>query len=80
MIVALLPLTAHALRCYRSCMQSQGSASLLTLDEVEQRLAVSRRSIMYLISDGKLKSVKLGKRRLVDERDLVQFIDQLRGQ
>lgn len=61
-------------------MQLQGNASLLTLDEVKQRLAISRRSIMYLISDGKLKSVKLGKRRLVDERDLVQFIDQLRGQ
>jgi len=61
-------------------VQQHSGVSLLALDEVERRLAVSRRAVMYLISGGRLKSVKLGKRRLVDERDLTQFIDQLREQ
>ncbi len=60
-------------------MQAQGGAALLALDEVERRLAISRRGVVYLISEGKLKSVKIGKRRLVDERDLTEFIDGLRS-
>lgn len=52
---------------------------LLDLDESAQRLNIHRRSVERLIATGKLCSVQIGRRRLIEERDLETFIEALKG-
>ena len=52
---------------------------LRTLDDVAERLVISRRSVEKLIASGQLASVKIGKSRRVSEDDLAAYIDGLRS-
>jgi excisionase family DNA binding protein len=53
------------------------AARLLDMKEVAERLRVSRSTTFDLVGSGRLRSVKLGKRRLVPEIALVEFIENL---
>ena len=50
---------------------------LITVEETARRLSVSRRYIYDLIAAGRLPTVKLGRRRLVSERALSEFLGKL---
>jgi len=47
---------------------------LLTLRQVAQRLALSRRTVERLISAGELRPVRFGKAVRVTERELAAFV------
>jgi excisionase family DNA binding protein len=50
---------------------------LLTVTEAAALLAVGRSTAYKLVLAGQLKSVKLGRRRLVVRTSLQEFIEQL---
>ena len=50
---------------------------LLSVDEVICRLGLSRSHVNTLIRRGTLRSVKLGRRRLISEEMLAEFIAEL---
>lgn len=52
-------------------------AQLLDVDQVASRLNVGRSTVFNLISGNKLRSVKIGQRRLVSEASLAEFIEGL---
>lgn len=47
---------------------------LLTIDEVAQHTRSPRSTIFHWIYTKKLRSLRVGRRRLVAERDLVAFL------
>ena len=51
---------------------------LFALTEVADILGVSRWQVYQLLNSQQLKSVKIGRRRLVTASDLTQFIESLR--
>ena len=53
------------------------TARLLTIEAVMERLSVARSTVYNLMDSGQLRSVKVGRRRLVPESGLVSFIDGL---
>lgn len=53
----------------------QTDRRLLSIRETADWLGVSERFVYSLISRGELRSVKVGRRRLIDSRDAEQFID-----
>lgn len=50
------------------------NAELLTIDNVCQELGVCKTTVFKLIKKGKLKSAKLGKKRVVKKSDLQDYI------
>ena len=50
---------------------------LLTVDDVLDRLPVSRAHLNLMFQSGELPSVKVGKRRFVRESDLATYIAHL---
>lgn len=54
-------------------------AQLHTIDEVMKRLRVGRSTAFGLIASRQLRSVKVGRRRLVSEAALIDFIQRLDG-
>jgi excisionase family DNA binding protein len=52
-------------------------AQLNTIEEVMERLRIGRSSTFELIASRRLRSVKVGRRRLVSEAALTEFIEQL---
>ncbi len=61
-------------------MDTHGRPKLLSVAEVTAAMSLSRRSVEKLIKDGLLKSISVGRRRLIDERDLEQMIASLKGE
>lgn len=55
------------------------SARLLTVDTAFERLCVSRAKGYELLSSGALRSVKIGRRRLIPESAVAEFIDSLQA-
>lgn len=53
------------------------AARLHTVEEVMERLCVGRSTAFGLIGSRQLRSVKVGRRRLVSEAALVEFIENL---
>jgi excisionase family DNA binding protein len=49
-------------------------AELLTLDEVAERLRVSRRTVERLIAAGRLRPTRVGARTLVTARELEAYV------
>lgn len=47
------------------------------LDDVMARLGVGRSTVFGLLASGRLRSVKIGRRRLVPEQALIDFIATL---
>jgi len=56
------------------------TAQLHTVETVQQRLSVGRSTVFSLIASGELRSVKVGRRRLVTESSLAEFIDRLEAE
>ena len=52
-------------------------ARLNPIEAVMERLALGRSTVFGLLASGQLRSVKVGKRRLVSEAALTDFIDGL---
>jgi excisionase family DNA binding protein len=52
-------------------------ARLYDMKEVQQRLKVGRSTASNLVVSGRLRSVRVGRRRLVPESALVEFIESL---
>ena len=50
---------------------------LLTIDEAAERLRVSRWSVYNLIRANQLRTVKIGRRRLVTPAALTECVEQL---
>jgi excisionase family DNA binding protein len=50
---------------------------VLTVDEAAERLRVSRWTLYNLIRSNQLRTVKIGRRRLVPVNALAEYIDQL---
>lgn len=53
------------------------SARLHSIETVMARLSVGRSKAFEIIANGALRSVKVGRRRLVSEAALVDFIEKL---
>ncbi len=50
---------------------------LNSVDAVIERLGIGRAMVFRLLASGELRSVKLGKRRLIPEQAIVDFIAAL---
>jgi excisionase family DNA binding protein len=57
--------------------QETHRARLLDIDEVMGRLGIGRSTVFGLLSSKQLRSVKVGRRRLIPEQALIDFIDGL---
>ena len=53
------------------------SARFNTVEEVMERLRIGRSTAFELIGTRRLRSIKVGRRRLVSEAALVEFIEGL---
>jgi excisionase family DNA binding protein len=53
------------------------TARLHDVESVMERLNVGRSTVFAKITSGELRSVKVGRRRLVSESALVEFIEHL---
>lgn len=54
-------------------------AELFTVDEVAEKLRVSRRTVERLVAAGRIRVVRVGRRTLVTDRELEAYIASLRG-
>jgi excisionase family DNA binding protein len=57
--------------------QGAAGARLNTVEDVMERLRIGRSTAFELISTRQLRSIKVGRRRLVSEAALVEFIEGL---
>jgi excisionase family DNA binding protein len=55
----------------------QPNARLNTVEDVMERLCIGRTTAFELIGARRLRSIKVGRRRLVSEAALVEFIERL---
>jgi excisionase family DNA binding protein len=56
---------------------AQINARLHHVETVMDRLCLGRSTVFNLIASGQLRSVKVGRRRLVPESAIVEFIERL---
>jgi excisionase family DNA binding protein len=49
-------------------------STFLTIDEVAERLRVGKRTVERWVAEGEIASVKMGRRRLVQETDLERYV------
>jgi excisionase family DNA binding protein len=69
---------ATALRPAGSARPAETPASgMLTVPETCQYLRISRWTLYRLIQNRKLKTVKIGSRRLVRMQSILEFVEQL---
>ena len=47
---------------------------MLTIDEVAQRLKISKSLVYRAIGDGKLRSIRIGNRRLIPASEITRLI------
>jgi excisionase family DNA binding protein len=52
---------------------------LLDLEPAADELGVSRSTLYRLLNDGSVRSVKIGRRRLIERDELVRFVGMLRS-
>lgn len=57
-------------------VQKTPTRALLTVDETMAMLRVSKWTLYRLMQRNELKSVKIGKKRLFQETDLLTFVEQ----
>jgi excisionase family DNA binding protein len=60
--------------------QESPGKKLHPVDTVVERLGIGRTQVFALMASGEIRSVKIGKRRLVSEAALCEFIDRLDAQ
>ncbi len=49
-------------------------SELLTLDEVAERLRVGKRTVERMVAAGELRSLRIRRRRFVDEREVERYL------
>ena len=54
-------------------------ARLNSIEQVQTRLGIGRSMVFELIGSGKLRSVSIGRRRLVPETAIAEFIEALQA-
>lgn len=54
-----------------------GQTLLVTVEEAARLLGIGRTTMFELIGSGKVKSIRLGRRRLIARRNLELFVDEL---
>ena len=59
----------------QAMVSDQPSSRLWSIPDAADRLGVSQRYVWQLIAQGVLRRVKLGRRTLVREDDLIRYID-----
>ncbi|WP_406817394.1 helix-turn-helix domain-containing protein [Mycobacterium sp. M23085] len=52
-------------------------AALHDIPDVQKRLGVGRSTVFALMRNGTLRSVKVGRRRLIPEQSIVDFINNV---
>ena len=57
---------------------SKDADRLLTVPQVATRLQVSERQIRRLVKRGELRALRIGRRVLIDPRDLADFLERCR--
>ncbi len=57
-------------------MEQVQQLALLTKRQAAERLGISERSVEREIREGRLRSLRIGKARRVDPRDLERYIEQ----
>jgi excisionase family DNA binding protein len=55
----------------------RATARLMNVEEVMRDLCVGRSTVFGLLASGELRSVKIGRRRLVSESALIEYVDGL---
>jgi len=55
--------------------RDHNAAQLIGIEDVRRALAIGERACWRLVSTGELPTVRIGRRRLVDVRDLERFIE-----
>lgn len=58
-------------------LADQVNARLNSVETVIERLGVGRSKVYEELGSGRLRSVKVGRRRLVSETALIDYIEQL---
>jgi excisionase family DNA binding protein len=53
------------------------NARLNSVEKVMEKLGVGRSTVFELMADGRLRSVKIGRRRMVSDRAIAEFINEL---
>lgn len=56
---------------------AETSARLNSVEKVMEKLGVGRSTVFELMAGGQLRSVKLGRRRMVSDRAITEFINRL---
>ena len=56
---------------------AEAVARLHNIERAQERLGVGRSKIFELIASGQLRSVRVGRRRLVSEQAILDFIARL---
>jgi len=56
---------------------NESTARLNTVEDVMERLRIGRSTAFELIGTRQLRSIKVGRRRLVSEAALIEFIERL---
>lgn len=56
---------------------AEHAARLHTVEAVMERLSLGRSSVFALMGSGDLRSCKVGRRRLIPESAIVEFIENL---
>jgi excisionase family DNA binding protein len=64
---------------FMEALIEKARAQLHDVETVMERLHVGRSMVFELIATNKLRSVKVGRRRLVSESALCEFIERLDG-
>ncbi len=65
-------------RKHLTALPGTGGDRLLTVVEVGERLACSRRTVFTLLSRGAFPSIKVGRQRLIASEDVDAYVRQLR--
>jgi excisionase family DNA binding protein len=69
--------TDEKIRAHNKVVTGEALAQLHSVEDTAKRLGIGRAKTFELIADGSLRSVKVGRRRLVSEAALRRFIDGL---
>lgn len=56
---------------------AERTARLHTVEAVMERLCLGRSTVFALLGSGELRSCKVGRRRLIPESAIVEFIENL---
>lgn len=74
-----LALCAQAIETHTISTHERSTLRLFSVPDVAELLGVSRRYAWTLVHQGKIRSVRMGKRRAVRMSDIAHYIENLTG-